>query len=264
MFIPFFLTSPGPVALTPRGHLIPPTVSLEPFPIHTLNLLWAMVSLREGPAPQALFPLPGACTQDTACLLLLPNLLLTLILLTLPITLIHSLVRQLLQHMRFLLPCLLKPSTSTYSPLQGKYLHNRARLIPLLLKEGGEAIQTNLPLLPVDPVLVSTPTLPTSNRALSPSRIGRFAQISLVRVAVFMDITPTIVPSYPRCGRCGSLKPHCMNSTPPLMLLLMWPLPSQLCLLILSLSKDLWLPNRLTARSPLPLPFLVPPITKSL
>ena len=164
----------------------------------------------------------------------------------LPITLIRSLVRQLLQHMRFLLPCLLQPRNNTYSPLQGKYLHSRARLIPLLLKEGGEAIQTHLPLVPVDPILVWTLTLPTSNRALSPSRTGCFAQVSLVHVAVFMVITPTIVPSYHRCGKYESLKPHCTDNMPPLMLPPMWPLPSQLCLPILSLSKDSWLPNHLT------------------
>ena len=117
----------------------------------------------------------------------------------LTIILIHSLVRQLLQHMRFHLPCLLHPRNSTYSPLQGKYFHSRARLIPLLLKEGGEAIQTNLPLVIMDPILkVLTLTLLTSNRALSPSRTGLFARSSLVLVVVFMVITHMIVLFYHR------------------------------------------------------------------
>ena len=101
-------------------------------------------------------------------------------------------------------------------------MHSRARLIPLLLKEGREEIQTNLPLVLVDPILkVLTLTLLTSNRALSPSRTGLFALISLVRVVVFMVITSMTVPSYHRCGRCGSLKPHCEDNMPPLMLPLM-------------------------------------------
>ena len=180
-----------------------------------------MVSLREGPAPLALFPLQVACIQDTACLILFPNLLLTSMLPKLTIILIRSLVPHLLQHICFHRPCLLRPCNNTYSPLQGKSLHSRARLIPLL-KEGREAIQINLPLVLVDPILkVLTLTLLTSNKALSSSRIGRFAQISLVRVAVFTVITPTIVPSYLRCGRCGSLKPHCEDNMPPLMLPLM-------------------------------------------
>jgi len=172
-------------------------------------------------------------------------------------------VLQLLQHLHFHLPCLLNPTNNTYSTLQGKYLHKRARIIPLPLKEGGEAIKTNLPLVPMDPILVWTLTLPTSNRALSLSRTGHFTQTSPVHVAVFMAITPTIVPSYPRCGRCGSLKPHCEDNMPPLMLPLMWPLLNQLCLPILSPSKDSWLPNHLTDRSPLNLPLLVPLITRS-
>ena len=136
--------------------------------------------------------------------------------------------------------------------------------MPLLLKEGGEAIQINLPLVLMDPILrVLTLSLLTSNRALSPSRTGRFTQISLVRVAVFTVITPTIVPFYHRCGKCGNLKPQCEENMPPLMLLLMWPLLNQLCLPIPSLNKDSWLPNRLITRLPLPLPFLVPPITRS-
>jgi len=247
MFIPFFLTSPGPVALTPRGHLIPPTVLLDLFPTHLLTLLWAMVSLREGPAPQALFPLPATCIQDTACLLLLPNLLLTSMSPNPTLTFIHSLVRQLLQHMRFRLPCLLTTCNSHYNPLQGKYLHSRVRSIPLLLKEGGEATRTHLPPVTEDPILVWTLTLATSLRAFRPGRTDRFAQTSPVRVAVFTVTTLTIVLSYPRCDRCGSLKPHCADNTPPLMLLLMWPLPSQLCSLILSLNRDSWLPNPPTA-----------------
>lgn len=110
---------------------------------------------------------------------------------------------------------------------------------------------------------VLTLTLLTNNRALSPSRTGLFTQISLVRVAVFTVITLTIVPSYHRCGRCGSLKPHCKDNMPPLTLPLMWPLLNRLCLPILSPSKDSWLPNHLTDRSPLNLPLLVPPITIS-
>ena len=104
-------------------------------------------------------------------------------------------------------------------------MHSRVRLIPLLLKEGGEAIQINLPLVLVDPILkVLTLTLLTSNRALSPSWTGLFVPTSLVRAAVFTVITPMIVPFYHRCGRCGSLKPHFTDNMPPLMLPLMWPL----------------------------------------
>ena len=142
-------------------------------------------------------------------------------------------------------------------------MHSRAQLIPLL-KDGGEAIQINLPLVLMDPIVKAlTLTLLTSNRALNPSWTGLFAQISLVRVAVFTVITPTIVPFYHRCDICGSLKPHCEDNMPPLMLPLMWPLLNQRCLPILSLGKDSWLPNHLTDRSPLNLPLLVPLITRS-
>ena len=85
-----------------------------------------MVFLGEGAPLPTLLPLPVARIQDTACLILFPNLLLTSMLPNLTITLTRSLVCQLLQHMCFLLPCLLQPRNSTYSPLQGKYLHSRA------------------------------------------------------------------------------------------------------------------------------------------
>ena len=222
-----------------------------------------MAFLRGGPAPLALCPLPATCIQDTTCLLLLPNLLLTSMLPNPTLTFIRSLVRQLLQHMRFHLPCLLTTRNSNYSLLQGKYLHSRARLIPLLLKEGGEATRTHLPPVTEVPILVRTLTLATSLRAFRPGRTGRFAQTSPVRVAVFTVTTLTIALSYPRCDRCGSLKPHCADNTPPLTFLLMWPLPSQLCSLILSLNKDSWLPNPLIAIQPHPRPFLVPLTTRS-
>ena len=55
-----------------------------------------MVFLGEGAPLPALLPLPVAHIQDTAHLILLPNLLLTSMLPNLTITLIRSLVRQLL------------------------------------------------------------------------------------------------------------------------------------------------------------------------
>ena len=96
MFIPFYLISPDPVVSTHQGHLMPPTVSLELSLTHMPNLPWVMVFLGEGAAPPALVPLPVARIQDTACLSLLPSLMLTSMLPTLTIILIRSLVLQLL------------------------------------------------------------------------------------------------------------------------------------------------------------------------
>ena len=92
IFIPSYLIFLDPVVPTHRVHLMLPTVSLELSLIRMLNLPWAMVSLREGPAPPALFPLQVARIQDKACLLLFPNLLFTTLLPNLLIIHIHSLV----------------------------------------------------------------------------------------------------------------------------------------------------------------------------
>ena len=91
-FIPFYLIFLDPVVPMHWGHLTPPTVSLELYLIHVLNLPWAMVFLREGPTPPAIFPLPVARIQDMACLFFLPNLLFTTLLPNLLIIRIHSLV----------------------------------------------------------------------------------------------------------------------------------------------------------------------------
>ena len=88
----------------------------------------------------------------------------------LTLILTHSLVSQLLQHLDLKLPCLLNPCNNNYYPLKGKYLHSRARLILLLLKERGKATKINLPLVIVELILqVLILTLLTSHRALSPS-----------------------------------------------------------------------------------------------
>ena len=102
-----------------------------------------------------------------------------------------------------------------------------------------------------------------SNRALSPSRTGLFAQTNLVLVPVSMVTIPTIVLFYLICDRCGKLKQHLEDNKPPLWFLPMLPLSNQFCLPILSPSKDMWLPNPLKVRWPLNLLHLVPLITKS-
>ena len=96
IFIPFYLIFLDLMVPMHQGNLMSPTVSLELFLIHMLILPWVMVFLREGPAPPALFPLPVACIQDTACLLLFPNPLFTIMLPNLPIIHIPSLVLHLL------------------------------------------------------------------------------------------------------------------------------------------------------------------------
>ena len=98
MFIPFYLIFLDLVVPMHPGHLMPLMVSLELSLIRMLNLPWAMVSLRVGLAPLALFPLSVARIQDTTCLLIFPNLLFTTLLPNLLIIYIHSLVLQLLQH----------------------------------------------------------------------------------------------------------------------------------------------------------------------
>ena len=140
---------------------------------------------------------------------------------------------------------------------------SRARLILPLLEGRGKAIKTNLPLVLMDIILkVLNLTLLTSNRALSPSWTGPFVQIILLRVVVFTIITLTIVPSYNRCGRCGSPKQYCKDKNSSLLSLPIQHLVNWLCLLILSLSKDLWLSNHLKVRWPCNLLHIVPSITR--
>ena len=128
MFIPSYLISLDLVVLMHQGHLMPPTVSLDLFHIYTLILLWVIVSLREGPTPPALFPLPEACIQDMACLtpfpndilrcqgLIFPNLF-TPIFLNLLTIRIRKPVLQLLQQKHLSLPCLLKICSSNHPSL---------------------------------------------------------------------------------------------------------------------------------------------------